>query len=31
METVETKVLAGLDIADPYAEDALPGTAEVMP
>jgi probable rRNA maturation factor len=31
METVETKVLAGLNIADPYAEHALPGTAEVMP
>jgi probable rRNA maturation factor len=31
MEALETKVLAGLGIADPYAEDALPVTAEVMP
>jgi probable rRNA maturation factor len=31
MEALETKVLAGLGIADPYAEDALAVTAEVMP
>jgi probable rRNA maturation factor len=31
MEALETKVLAGLGIADPYAEDALAGPAEVMP
>ena len=31
MEALETKVLAGLGIADPYAGDALPVTAEVMP
>ena len=31
MEAMETKVLAGLGIADPYAEGALVGTAEVMP
>lgn len=31
MEAVETKVLAGLGIADPYAEDALVGTAEMTP
>jgi probable rRNA maturation factor len=31
MEALETKVLAGLGIAEPYAEDALPTTAEVMP
>jgi probable rRNA maturation factor len=31
MEALETKVLAGLGIADPYAEHALPVTAEVMP
>ena len=31
MEALETKVLAGLGIADPYAEDALPVAAEVMP
>ena len=30
MEALETKVLAGLGIADPYAGDALPVTAEVM-
>jgi probable rRNA maturation factor len=30
MEALETKVLAALGIADPYAEDALPVTAEVM-
>ena len=31
MEALETKVLAGLGIADPYAADALPVAAEVMP
>ena len=30
MEALETKVLAGLGIADPYAEDALQVAAEVM-
>ena len=30
MESFETKVLAGLGIADPYAGDALPAAAEVM-
>ena len=30
MEALETKVLAGLGIADPYAGDALPVTAEAM-
>ena len=30
MEALETKVLAGLGIADPYAGDALPVAAEVM-
>ena len=30
MEALETKVLAGLGIADPYARDALPAAAEVM-
>ena len=30
MEALETKVLAGLGIADPYAEDALPAAAGVM-
>jgi probable rRNA maturation factor len=30
MEALETKVLAGLGIADPYAEDGLPAAAEVM-
>jgi probable rRNA maturation factor len=30
MEALETKVLAGLGIADPYAGDALPAAAEVM-
>lgn len=31
MEALETKILAGLGIADPYAEDALPVAAEVIP
>ena len=31
MEALEMKVLAGLGIADPYAGDALPVAAEVMP
>ena len=31
MEALETKVLAGLGIADPYAGDPLPVAAEVMP
>ena len=31
MEALETKVLAGLGITDPYAEHALPVTAEAMP
>ena len=31
MEALETKVLAGLGIADPYAEDARRSAAEVMP
>jgi probable rRNA maturation factor len=30
MESFETKVLAGLGIADPYAGDALPVAAEMM-
>lgn len=30
MESLETKVLAGLGIADPYAGDALPVAAEMM-
>lgn len=30
MEALETKVLAGLGITDPYAEHALPVTAEAM-
>ena len=30
MEALETKVLAGLGIADPYAGDALQVAAEVM-
>lgn len=30
MEALETEVLAGLGIADPYAEDARPVAAEVM-
>jgi hypothetical protein len=31
MEAVETKVLSALGIADPYAEDARAGPAEVSP
>jgi probable rRNA maturation factor len=31
MEALETKVLAGLGIADPYAEDARADPAEVSP
>jgi probable rRNA maturation factor len=31
MEALETKILADLGIADPYAEDAHAGAAEVMP
>ncbi len=31
MEALETKILAGLGIADPYAEDAFPVAAKVMP
>jgi len=31
MEALETKVLAGLGVADPYADDAPPISAEVMP
>lgn len=31
MEALETKVLSGLGIADPYAEDAFANPAEVVP
>jgi hypothetical protein len=30
MEALETKILAGLGIADRYAKDAVPAAAEVM-
>jgi probable rRNA maturation factor len=31
MEALETKILAGLGVADPYAEDAKPETVVTMP